>query len=170
MPSSRVLIASNTLGSAAASVTFSSIPGTYTDLVLKWSARCDTTTENVDIQLNAATTNYSLTQIDGYGSSGVASSRSTTGLVGIRVYGMTNSNNTASTFGSAEFYLPNYAGSTNKPNSTFAATETNGTVALIQAVAGLRSNTDAVTSLKLQTGSGNFVAGSSFFLYGLKNT
>ena len=164
------LIASNTLTTSAASVTFSSIPATYTDLVLRWSARCDTTTENVDIQLNAATTNYSLTYLDGYGSSGTASGRLTTGLVGIRVYGMTNSNNTANTFGSAEFYLPNYANSTNKPNSTFAVTETNGTVALIQAVAGLRSNTDAVSSLKLATGSGNFVSGSSFFLYGIKNS
>lgn len=167
MPSSRVLISSQVLGTAAATVTFSSIPSTYKDLVLRWSARCDTTTENVDIQLNSATTNYSLTQLDGYGSAGVASSRLTTGLVGIRVYGMTQSGNTANTFGSSEFYLPNYSGSTNKPNSTFAVTETNNTVALINAVAGLRSNTDAVTSLRLATGSGNFVAGSSFYLYGL---
>ena len=162
------LISSNVLSSSAASVTFSSIPATYTDLVVRWSARCSTTTENVDIQLNAASTSYSITQVDGYGSSGTASSRSTTDP-GIRVYGMTQSGDTANTFGSAEFYLPNYAGSTNKPNSTFAVTETNATQALIQAVAGLRSNTDAVTSLKLQTGSGNFVSGSSFYLYGISN-
>jgi hypothetical protein len=170
MPSTYTLIKGETIGSAAASYTFTAIPSIYTDLLLRWSARCDTTTENVDIQLNAATTNYSLTQLDGYGSSGVASSRLTAGLVGIRVYGMTNSGNTANTFGSAEFYLPNYAGSTNKPNSTFAVTETNATVALIQAVAGLRSNTDPVTSLRLSTGSGNFVSGSSFYLYGIKNS
>ena len=168
MAATYTLISSNVLASSAASVTFSSIPATYTDLVLRWSARCSTTTENVDIQLNAASTSYSITQVDGYGSSGTASSRSTTDP-GIRVYGMTQSGDTANTFGSAEFYLPNYAGSTNKPNSTFAVTETNATQALIQAVAGLRSNTDAVTSLKLQTGSGNFVSGSSFYLYGISN-
>jgi hypothetical protein len=169
MPSTYTLIKGETIATAAASYTFTAIPGSYTDLVVRWSARCSTTTENVDIQFNAATTNYSITQIDGYGSSGTASSRSTTD-VGIRVYGMTQSGDTANTFGSAEFYLPNYAGSTNKPNSTFAVTETNATQALIQAVAGLRSNTDAVTSLTLKTGSGNFAIGSSFYLYGIKNS
>ena len=41
MPATYTLIASNTLSSAAASVTFSAIPATYTDLVLRYSARSD---------------------------------------------------------------------------------------------------------------------------------
>ena len=62
-------IATNTLGSAAASVTFSSISGAYTDLVLIMNAGSSTTNADVDINVNGDTgANYSRTILYGTGS------------------------------------------------------------------------------------------------------
>ena len=65
MPSSRILISSQTLGSSAASVTFSSIPATYTDLVLKVSVRSDVaaTADTLFMQFNSITSGYSETNL-----------------------------------------------------------------------------------------------------------
>jgi len=52
MPSTYTLISSNVLGSSAASVTFSAIPSTYTDLVLRISAR------GLDAALNTETMQF----------------------------------------------------------------------------------------------------------------
>ena len=62
MANTYTLISSNTLTSSAASVTFSSIPATYTDLVLRISARSDrvSTTDRLRLTFNSDTaTNYS---------------------------------------------------------------------------------------------------------------
>jgi len=77
---------------------------------------------------------------------------------------------TASTFGSAEIYIPNYAGSTTKPFSTFAVQENNTTAAYIESGADLWGLTNAITSIALIAGGYNFVSGSSFYLYGIKNS
>jgi hypothetical protein len=172
MPSSRRLIASNTLGSSAASVTFSSIPGTYTDLVLLISARTDQAnpTATFLVRYNGSSAaNYSATYL--YTGGSTPTSYRDTNATSMEEGGATANTGTASTFGSTEIYIPNYAGNTNKPNSSFYVGENNSsTVFLIGAAAGLRSVTDAITSIGLLTTSGNFVSGSSFFLYGLSNT
>ena len=68
------LIASNTLLSSAASVTFSAIPSTYKDLVLKTSTRLTGTTgTTVTLQLNSDTTaNKTYTRIYGDGTTAAA--------------------------------------------------------------------------------------------------
>ena len=174
MPSSRVLIASNTLTSSAASVTFSSIPGTYTDLVIKLSARSDfaSLVDTIGIRFNGATTNYSDTNINTNSSSGSGGSTRATGLTYINGFrAIVGSTATSSTFSNAEFYIPSYTASQAKPLSEFNVSENNDTTAYISAVAGLWNNTAAITSIVLNSiNSANFVAGSSFFLYGLSNT
>ena len=77
-----VAIATNTLGSAAASVTFSSIPGTYTDLVIVTQA-ISATADNVGIRFNSDSgSNYSQTWLSGNGTSAISSrySSSTSGV------------------------------------------------------------------------------------------
>jgi hypothetical protein len=164
------LIASNTLGSSAASVTFSSIPATYTDLVLRMSVRSDRSASLVDtitFNFNSSTSNFSNTRIEGTGASG-ASTRNQTNSSLIRVPATSV---TADTFNNVEIYLPNYAGSTNKPLSNSFAYENNATTAYVGAVASLWSNTAAITSIQFGLVDGpNFVSGSSFFLYGIKNS
>lgn len=172
MPSSRRLIASNTLTGTAASVTFSNIPATFTDLILRISARTDQAnpTATFLVRYNGSSAaNYSATYL--YTGGSTPTSYRDTNATSMEEGGATANTGTANTFGSTEIYIPNYAGTTNKPNSSFYVGENNSaSVFLIGTAAGLRSVTDAITSIGLLTTSGNFVSGSSFFLYGLVNS
>lgn len=168
MATTYTLISSNVLTSSAASVTFSSIPATYTDLVLRISARNDGGGNLTYIQFNSDTANnYSKTNI--YGTGSVAGSDPSG--ASSYVYAMVNqSSQTASTFSSSELYIPSYQVSQNKPMSQFGATENNATAATMVAAAQLWRNTAAITSINLSAGGGfNFVSGSSFYLYGISN-
>lgn len=168
------LIASNTLTSSAASVTFSSIPSTYTDLVLRMSAR-DTYSGTPDailyLQINSSTNSYSDTVLFGTGASAGSYRNTAPGNSGTENYGVTGATATANTFGNLEIYIPNYAGSTQKVFSSFGVPETNATTFNfgMATVASLSSVTAAITQLVIKP-SINFVTGSSFWLYGIKNS
>jgi hypothetical protein len=161
------LIAKNVLGSTTASVTFSSIPGTYTDLLLVWSGasnRSGLTYTDVRGRFNGATsdTNHTGRWLYGNGAS-TASGTDTYCRFGYA----TGATATANTFGSNEIYIPNYAGSTNKSYSGTFVHETNATTAYMIAHAGLWSSTSAITSVEIIPDSASFTSGSSFFLYGI---
>jgi len=169
MASSRQLISSQTLGSTAATVTFSSIPGTFTDLVLKWSVR-DTnpgTGANYLVTINSDITNNSDTYLRGNGSA--ASSNFATAQVGLFGGFNNGDTSTANVYSNGEMYIPNYAASAKKPISAFGVNEDNASFASIYAVANLNSGTAAVTSLTLKA-SVLFMTYSSFYLYGIKNS
>jgi hypothetical protein len=166
------LIASNTLSTTAASVTFSSIPGTYTDLVLKMSVRTSNTGvtyNNLLVTFNGASSGYSRTRVYGDGAT-AASSRSSNQAYFIWTFGSDSADATSNTFANNELYIPSYTASQNKPTSLSLAHENNTTTAYITAQADLWSNTAAITSITLDGNSSNFVSGSSFFLYGIKNS
>ena len=172
MATTYTLIESQVLGSAAASVTFSAIPATYTDLVLRVSSRTDagTANDNLQVTFNSDTaTNYSMTRLTGTGSA--VSSFNASAQTFARV-GWTDGNTaTASTFGNMEVYIPSYLVSQNKPFLSFAVSEQNATAANMDVIADLWSNTAAITSLNIiSNNSGNFVTDSSFYLYGISNT
>jgi hypothetical protein len=165
------LIAKNVLGSNTGTVTFSSIPGTYTDLLLLVSARSTRTPAttgqlgSLQVRPNAATTNLSTRWLRGNGS---AAASSTDTALDFPIGPDDATNWTADTFTSVEIYIPNYAGSTNKSLSGITTIETNGATSYMYAVAGLWSSTAAITSVDLvEGGSNNFKSGSSFFLYGI---
>lgn len=170
MPTTCKLIAKTTLGASASSIAFSDIPGTHTDLLVVCSLRTDRAVhaETVRLTLNGASTNYSERML--YGDSAGATSYANSGAYLGAIF-CNSASATSSTFGNAEIYIPNYAGSTNKSVSATSVTETNsGTQnqAFIGAFAGLWSNTAAITSLTLAPVTGpNFVSGSSAFLYGI---
>jgi hypothetical protein len=171
MPSTYTLITSNVLASTATSVTFSAIPATYTDLVLRLSLRAsaDGGPENVQITFNGATSTYSSTYVQGTGSA-AASSRYT-GQAIIQFPNVINGTAyTADTFGSVEIYIPSYTASQNKPLSGIGASENNATGAFINATAALWSSTAAITSITIDQSGGNYAIGSSFYLYGIKNS
>jgi len=162
------LIAKTTLGSDAANIEFTSIPGTYTDLLLVSSLRSDrndgsSVDDQILLTVNGNTASISERYL--YANNGsVSSGTSPSNYVG----GANSVVATASTFGNHELYFPNYAGSTNKSFSATGVTENNGTLAVITAIAGLWSNTAAITTLKLAPGLGsNWKSGSSSFLYGI---
>ena len=166
MATSMKLIGKITLGSDAADVTFSDIPGTYTDLLIVASARSSRAShsDSIHVQFNGSTSNLSSRWLWGSGGGTGSSSSSTKAFAGE----FAADSATASTFGNGEIYLPNYAGSTNKSFSATGVSETNATVVGMSATAGLWSSTSAITSIKLLPDVGpNFKSGSSFFLYGI---
>ena len=172
MPSTYTLISSNVLASSAASVTFSAIPSTYTDLVIRASARDSDTSGGsaIFVRMNGLTTNiYSVTRLRGDGSS--ASSGSTTNATSLYFGFIDSSSKTANTFGSWEAYFPNYTVAQNHPASGFAAAENNTTSPVNMDInAGLMREASAITSLTLFSNGLGFVSGSSFYLYGIKNS
>jgi hypothetical protein len=172
MPITYNKIASVTVGSGgAASIEFTGIPATFTDLKLVLCARNDaaTTVGGFHIQFNSSTSNLSCRFLFGTGSTAGSSSD------GTAIFGYTNAaSSTASTFSNGEIYIPNYAGSTNKSVSIDSVMETNATGANMALTAGLWSQTAAITSLKLVTfnnstsAAANFVQHSTATLYGIK--
>lgn len=162
-----VKIASNTVGAGGvASVTFSSIPSTYTDLILKFSARNAADSSQGFITFNGSATSYTGKRLYGSGSAASSDAGNTTNFNPSCV---TASSYTASTFGNAEVYIPNYAGSNYKSVSIDAVTENNATTAYGGVFAGLWSNTAAITSITVTANGGNLAQYSTFTLYGVSN-
>jgi hypothetical protein len=172
MANTYTLISSNVLSSSAASVTFSAIPATYTDLVLRFSARgTGGGGNNIYLdQINGTTTTiYSYTRLSATGTT-AASSRATNDTIAINAL-MPGSTWTANSFGSFEIYLPNYAGSVNKALEASVASEDNSAGNnYLAAQAGLWRSTSAITSFRLSNPFDNIISGSSFYLYGIKNS
>lgn len=170
MSTTMKLIAKQTLGSATATVTFDSIPGTYTDLILVCSTRSARGTfyaDDVRLRFNNNSTGYSDRVLQGNASQ--ATSYANSSAAQITAGYSTTSVSTANTFASTNIYVPNYAGSTNKSTSSESVVEHNSGTAnetYIIASAGLWANTAAVTRIDL-FGVANFAASSSFFLYGI---
>ena len=149
----------------AADITFSSIPATYTDLVIKISGRTNKAAvfDDIAISFNGSTASFTGREL--YGDGAAAASISTSRAASIA----TGSTATASTFGNSEIYIPNYAGSTTKTFSVDGVQETNATTAYAIMIAGLWSNTAAITSVALTPLVGTlFSQYSSFALYGIK--
>lgn len=171
MAATYTLISSNVLTSSAASVTFSSIPQTYTDLVLRVSARNDDSgTSYFRITLNGDTaTNYSTTVLVGSGSTAV-SARGTNNANFSTIY-IPSSANTANTFSSTEYYFSNYTSTGTKAISRYSTEENNTTASYMTNGADLYRGT-SITSITCDESFGglNFVSGSSFYLYGIKNS
>lgn len=167
MANTYTLIEGKTLTTATASVTFTSIPQTYTDLLLKVSARNDTENPTGSIYFNSDTTNtnYNVKRLLGDGSA--ASSNSYNASYSFFV---PQSIDTASVFSNAEIYIPNYTVSgIKKSTSSDSVTENNATTAYAVFFAELWDGTGAITSLQVK-GYDNFVSGSTFYLYGISNS
>ena len=163
-----VLLEKITVGAAgAASVTFSGIPQTgYTDLVLKMSVRTDraSTDDLLNFNFNGFSTNQSSRNLQGNGSA------ASSGTYGSNLYlaWVDAASNTASTFGNAEMYIPNYTSSNFKSVSTDGVLENNASTAVMGMTAGLWSSTAAITSIAITSVfSSNFVQYSTFYLYGV---
>ena len=164
------LISSNTLSSSTRTVTFSSIPSTYSDLVLRISGRLDGNSNGFDITFNGNTTAGVYRNIY-LVSSGSSFEVSNSGNTNINLTGVNSSTTTSNTFGNMEIYIPNYQVAARKPFSSLGATENNATAAKLEINAGLFLSTAAITSITLDsTASYNFVSGSSFYLYGISNS
>lgn len=153
------VINAQTLGSAASSVTFSSIPQTYTDLVLVVSH--DVTADAISgIQFNGDTaSNYSAMYFWGQGTN--AYSALETGAASAFAFYAAS----ASGFATSIIQVMNYSNATT--HKTFLGREADSSVESM-AIFGLWRSTAAITSMVLLRRSGNFAASSTFTLYGIK--
>jgi len=154
-------IATTTLASAAASYTFSSIPGTYTDLVLVATPLCSTAS-NFTFQFNGDTaTNYSATGVAGNGSSAVSWRQISSTVPYLGNYSYTDTTSSSNIIS-----IMNYSNSTT--NKSFLCRASNSSIA-VEGIVGLWRSTAAITSILVKfTGGANFNIGSTFTLYGIK--
>ena len=154
-------IATNTLGTATSSVTFSSISGSYTDLVLILNAKNATGTDKaVALRFNGDTgSNYSMIRMSGNGTTADSdrSSNDTSMFLGL-------SNSTV--YNSDIYQIMNYSNTTTYKT---ALGRGNLSDSRLRVSAGLWRNTAAITSVTVVNGSSeNFIVGSTFTLYGIK--
>ena len=170
MANTYVKIASVTVGAGgAANMQFTSIPATYDDLIIHFSARTNQAVQvNTAIygSFNGSTANFSTGRfLQGDGSTAVSGTEN-------RFMGYSNAAGaTASTFSSGMIYIPNYAGSTNKSFMNDSVTETNGTTSYQFMFAGLWSQTAAITSITLTPAvASDFVQHTTAVLYGIKKS
>jgi hypothetical protein len=159
------LIESKTLGSDTASLSFTSIPQTYDDLVLVFSFRSNRASF-LDIILatfNGDSSGRSYRTLEGTGS-GVSSFTSSAIMAGAA----TGVSATSNTFSNCQFYIPNYRSSNAKSASTDAVSENNSSSAIQYITASLWTGTAAITSIELSPATGTLlIAGSSASLYGI---
>ena len=161
-------IATTTLGSAAASITFSSISSAYTDLRVVLVGRSSFASANsaAGIKFNGdSASNYSCTFLRGDGSS--ASSSRISNTTGAYLGALPGSTATAGALGLIQIDLFSYAGSTYKTLLSASGSDSNG-AGRIERFVNLWRSTSAITSLVLDAGnSSNFEIGTTATLYGI---
>jgi hypothetical protein len=170
-------IASVSLSTSSASISFTSIPQTFTDLVIKWSARLAAggAVENCTIRFNGTTSNYSSRDIGYVGPDyGVRSLTNQGGTNDMFSGYIPTSGHTANTFGNNEIYIPNYTSSNFKSISVNGVSSTNSASILDFGLifsAGLLSNTAAITDITIASDTGySLAANSTATLYGISKS
>ena len=155
-------IATQTLGSASATVTFSSILQTYTDLILVCSLRKSTSNGGyIAYQFNGDTaSNYSSTFLYGTGSSAVS------GRVSNETFGRFGNGGTGN-FETTILNIQNYSNATT--NKTTISRSNVVTLYTLSYCTLWRKAPEAITSITLFPDTGNFDSGSTFTLYGIAN-
>ena len=160
-------IATTTLGSAASSITFSSIPSTYTDLRVIITFTSTTGGYVLGMRFNSDTaSNYSVTQLYGTGSS--ALSASTTGDTRIRLGDWNNLGSSTTIPAFVDVSVFSYTGSTYKTVLAQSSEDRNGSGTVTSGV-GLWRSTSAINTINLYvSGTGNTLkTGTTATLYGI---
>ena len=151
-------IATQTLGSAAATVTFSSIPSTYTDLVIVVAGTLTTGADNVCLQFNGDTgSNYSVTTLLGDGSSASSFRTSNTSNCGRDAMSNIQSN--------VVYNINNYSNATTYKTVLGKSSATNYGV---RASASTWRNTAAINHMVLFPTAYTFNTGTVLSIYGTK--
>lgn len=160
------LIQHQELGSNQASFVFNSIPQTYTDLVLVFSARSNRTSAPVDTvraRFNGITTGYSYQALEGTGS-GYGSFTGSSFNAGICATDAC----TANTFGSTTLYITNYTSGVAKSATADGISENSATGANQFITGSLWTGTAPITSIEIAPETGTeFKQFSSATLFGI---
>lgn len=150
-------IATTTLGSAASSVSFTSISGSYTDIEIKFAGAITTGFDAIGLQFNGDTgTTYSRVYMAGNGSTASSSLNANQSTIQIGIMGTEQSNSL--------FCIQNYSNTTTYKT---ALARGNASANATRAGVGTWRSTAAITRIDLIAGSSTFIAGSTFTLYGI---
>jgi hypothetical protein len=173
MPTTYRLIQSVTVGSGgAASMAFTSIPQTYTDLFIKVSDRTGRSgfpDDGLLIALNGSTSGFTQRGLEGNGSN--ASSFTAGWGTANSIANINGPTSTANTFSNNEITITNYTSSNFKSVFSDSVQENNQTTAYQDMYAVLWSNTAAITSITLTNYSiTNFTQYSTATLYGISKS
>jgi hypothetical protein len=175
MPTTYTKIALVTLGSNQTTVTISSIPQTFTNLLLKCNMRGTTSSsyQSINMTFNGDGSNvYSMTGIQSIAAAGdtigitagVGSSSSITN-------GSTANAAVANTYSITDISILNYISTSLAKQITInSITENNTNNANITQQAHCFNSTNAISSISFTPSSGQFATGSTFYLYGLVNS
>ena len=159
-------IATYTSGSTFSSYTFTSIPGTYTDLILVGNFGTTSGSANVALQVGNGSidtgNNYSFTHLNGNGTTAASGRVSNTAQIYIDYSAFAgNTINAVYTW-----HIQNYSNTTtNKTVLGRANTASQGTNATV----GLWRSTSAINQIKVDPQTTTFLANSTFTLYGIKS-
>jgi hypothetical protein len=170
MPSTYTPIATQTLGSNAATVTFSSISGSYTDLRIVINGGITIADANTYVRVGNGSvdtgSNYSGTYVEGRTGTSANSGRFTsTSFMQLDYYGSMSTTNSTLTI---DFL--NYANTTTYKNSLVRyGNTTSASYSGVGALVGLWRSTSAINIMTFSLGSGNFKTGCTFTLYGVKS-
>jgi hypothetical protein len=162
MPTSTYdLIASNVLGSSAASVTFSSIPATYRDLIVVVNGLGNGGEVNADLRFNSDSgTNYSFVRMRGSGTAASSSSGTSKTVISTELaFSNTEQRN------HQIMQIMDYS-ATDKHKTVLISENSNGVYGVIAAAARW-ANTSAITSVEVRSTTNSFASGTTFYLYGI---
>jgi hypothetical protein len=162
-------ISTVTVGSGgAATIEFTAIPQTFSDLLIVYSARSDNSASNwnnIKLAFNSSTANGSWQYLAGY-NNGVAAN-----IVSGQIEAWINFNaSTANVFSNSMVYISDYTSSYNKPINIDSITEGNQQDIMRGITAALWSNSAAITAISATPSSGSFMQYSTATLYGIKNS
>jgi hypothetical protein len=161
MPMTYEPIATTTLTTAQSSVTFSSIPGTYTDLVIVCQVAFVTAANEIRLRFNSDSgSNYSYTRLKGNGSSASSDRYSNDNHIHI------GSPGNDAVIGNSINQINNYSNTTTYKT---VVSRSNFTNRELIATAGTWRSTAAITTVYIDNSGGqNITSGSTFTIYGIK--
>ena len=161
-----VALQTQVLSSSASSITFTSIPQTYTDLVLVINAATNTGTGTLIWQVGNGTidtgANYSHTNLYGTGSAAGSTIQANTSTPYLNYFAEVNTTANANV---TEVHFQNYSNTTTYKTILSRA---NNAASGVSAVVGLWRSTAAINQILLKLTSNSFAAGSTFSIYGIK--
>jgi hypothetical protein len=160
-------IQTTTLGTATNIVTFSSIPQTYTDLILITNFATSVLNEDAYVQFNSDTgNNYSRTHVRGNGASALSSRAANQPFIPIDI---DSSGTTLNTGIQTATHFMNYSNATTNKTVICRSGTNGGSFTGTTLLLGLWRNTNAITRIDIKATGGNFVVGSTFTFYGVKS-
>jgi hypothetical protein len=158
-------IATQTVAVATSSITFSSIPSTYTDLKLIFTCTGLAAGQDIALQYNGDTgTNYSYTRVSGSGVAATSGRNTSVANWRINALGVYTDTSIPITM---QVDIFSYTGSTFKTGLSFASGDKNGS-GYVSTNIGLWRNTAAITNMTISSAT-NFLIGTTATLYGIKN-